>query len=170
MQADSFLPSVWGTQLLTKSLSLRPVRTLLRDILKKRMYLHLVKQNPLQFPANVQQDKYALISAVVSSLDKGLDRGLIGPIAQRRLAEILVGKIYIKSNPRFQEFTEKYGWHPPGFITLSPTARCNLTCPGCYAACETNSPLSRRAKNPPAEDGALGQPFYGDFGRGAFHL
>ena len=38
-----------------------------------------------------------------------------------------------------EEFKKKYGMYPPGFITISPTQKCNLRCIGCYAASHSHT-------------------------------
>jgi len=40
---------------------------------------------------------------------------------------------------KVKEMREKYGYGPPSFFVISPTKRCNLKCPGCYANAATES-------------------------------
>jgi MoaA/NifB/PqqE/SkfB family radical SAM enzyme len=50
-----------------------------------------------------------------------------------KFAENLIVNEFILAAPRREEFRERYGFHPPFLLVLSPTMRCNLACYGCYA-------------------------------------
>ncbi len=113
----------------TESL-LRP--TVVR-LLEWAAYHHMVERNSDNLPIEVQLDKVAMLKAMIHSAEAGFSRGLIGPMARNKLAEVFLGKIVYKPKEVRQEFVEKHGMRPPGFVLLSPTARCNLKCKGCYA-------------------------------------
>ncbi|MBM4332811.1 MAG: radical SAM protein [Deltaproteobacteria bacterium] len=50
-----------------------------------------------------------------------------------KFAENLIVNGFITATPRREEFKSRYGFHPPFFLVISPTMRCNLNCYGCYA-------------------------------------
>jgi MoaA/NifB/PqqE/SkfB family radical SAM enzyme len=134
MRLATLSPSLFGVQVLGLGVSIRPIRVLLRDILKRQIYCQTVEHNPLKFPVAVRKDKYAMVASILMAIDRGIERGLLGATVRRRLMETLLGRIFVKSNPSFEAFRQEHGWNPPAFIVLSPTACCNLSCPGCYAA------------------------------------
>ena len=81
---------------------------------------------PVALPG-VIEDKYYMIRAMVWS---GLRVG-----SSSRFADTIVNKA-ILSDLRARkeaEFRAKFGFDPPGFMTISPAKRCNLRCRGCYA-------------------------------------
>lgn len=68
---------------------------------------------------------------------KNLDRGIISKEYLKKVAETLGRGIWgesSRSREAAQKYREKYGINPPAFCTISPTQKCNLNCPGCYAA------------------------------------
>lgn len=50
-----------------------------------------------------------------------------------KFAENLIVNEFLAAKPKREEFRARYGFHPPFFIVVSPTMRCNLNCYGCYA-------------------------------------
>ncbi len=81
---------------------------------------------PVALPG-VIEDKYYMLRAMVWS---GLRVG-----SSSRFADTIVNKA-ILSDLRARkeaEFHAKFGFDPPGFMTISPAKRCNLRCRGCYA-------------------------------------
>ncbi|MFA3781610.1 radical SAM/SPASM domain-containing protein [Melioribacteraceae bacterium 4301-Me] len=61
----------------------------------------------------------------------------ISASVRRKILDVFVGRVFLKSDETeqsVQQFREEFGQNPPGFITISPTKKCNLRCIGCYAA------------------------------------
>ncbi len=52
---------------------------------------------------------------------------------EKLIQNLLINQILLGGTKR-RGFEEQYGFHPPFVIVISPTMRCNLNCPGCYAA------------------------------------
>lgn len=50
-----------------------------------------------------------------------------------KVGENLLFNEFIAAKPKRREFYARYKFHPPFFLVLSPTMRCNLSCYGCYA-------------------------------------
>ncbi len=59
--------------------------------------------------------------------------GRLSKNCQARFAENLIFNEFIAARPKREKFYARYGFHPPFFLVLSPTMRCNLNCTGCYA-------------------------------------
>jgi len=51
-----------------------------------------------------------------------------------RLVSNLLVNAWVDGRPIRERFHEQEGFYPPNFIVISPTMRCNLRCPGCWAA------------------------------------
>jgi len=55
------------------------------------------------------------------------------PNVRKKIVENwIVNSLLLGTNKR-DEYTLKYGFHPPAFFVISPSMRCNLKCYGCYA-------------------------------------
>jgi len=52
---------------------------------------------------------------------------------------------YEEKQDKIQAYKEKYGEEPPYFLTISPTAICNLNCPDCYAKSTPKTQISLTA-------------------------
>ena len=50
-----------------------------------------------------------------------------------KIAENLLFNEFIVAKTKRMEFFARYKFHPPFFLVLSPSMRCNLSCLGCYA-------------------------------------
>lgn len=53
-------------------------------------------------------------------------------VRDRLIRNLFINALLSGINTRKQILDEE-GWQPPQFIVISPTSRCNLKCPGCYA-------------------------------------
>jgi len=94
----------------------------------------MLEEDPPVHPHRVQEDKFYVFRNMFHSVDKALGNGNISPQVRRGLIELFLGHILLQDDPNFKAFVEKNGYRPPGFLTISPTKRCNLRCKGCYAA------------------------------------
>jgi MoaA/NifB/PqqE/SkfB family radical SAM enzyme len=50
-----------------------------------------------------------------------------------KFAENLIVNEFVTATSKREIFKSRYGFHPPFFLVISPTMRCNLNCYGCYA-------------------------------------
>jgi MoaA/NifB/PqqE/SkfB family radical SAM enzyme len=58
----------------------------------------------------------------------------LSPNCRRKLiSNLLVNAFLIGTDMREMEIPATEGFRPPMFLVISPTMRCNLRCPGCYA-------------------------------------
>lgn len=89
-----------------------------------------------KFLKEVQQKKYEFFSSIFHCVSKNMKRGYISKKAVKKILSIAVkGSLANKRvMETVQSYKEKYGIYPPSFIVLSPTQKCNLKCPGCYAS------------------------------------
>ncbi len=53
-------------------------------------------------------------------------------VRERLIRNLFINALLTGINTRKQILREE-GWQPPQFVVISPTMRCNLNCPGCYA-------------------------------------
>ncbi|OQX84705.1 MAG: radical SAM protein [Candidatus Latescibacteria bacterium 4484_7] len=65
-----------------------------------------------------------LIKDVINSLSRQ---------ARDKLIQNLFINAFLTGINRRKEILNTEGWQPPQFVVISPTMRCNLKCPGCYA-------------------------------------
>lgn len=58
----------------------------------------------------------------------------LSPNCRRKLIEnLFVNALLVGTDKREIEMPEREGFKPPMLLVISPTMRCNLRCPGCYA-------------------------------------
>jgi MoaA/NifB/PqqE/SkfB family radical SAM enzyme len=58
----------------------------------------------------------------------------LSPNVRKKLIQnLFVNAFLIGTDKREIEMPKKEGFKPPMFVVISPTMRCNLRCPGCYA-------------------------------------
>lgn len=58
----------------------------------------------------------------------------LSPNCRKKLiSNLLVNAFLIGTDKREIEMPEQEGFRPPMLLVISPTMRCNLRCPGCYA-------------------------------------
>jgi MoaA/NifB/PqqE/SkfB family radical SAM enzyme len=108
---------------------------------EKKLYQLIVEVNPTGRPRRIQEDKYFVARNMLRSVNRALSTGTISSPVRHALLNILVGEILVAVLRRGLE-PEVLTDRPPGFITISPTQRCNLKCRGCYAASESGRQAS----------------------------
>ncbi len=86
-----------------------------------------------QPPKAVMEDKLDMTIAMLTAIDRGLKQGLISKQYWYKMIDTFMC-MFVRGHDKVVRFREKYGIEPPGFITISPTHFCNLTCEGCYSA------------------------------------
>jgi MoaA/NifB/PqqE/SkfB family radical SAM enzyme len=136
MRIAKYIPLAWRMKLLDIMATVPVLRPPVWRILNRVAHRAFIENNPGGHPQGVQEDKVAMLQAIMNTIERGLASGLIGPNVRHKLAEVYLGMIVFKPQNARRLFMENYGMRPPGFITISPTARCNLRCSGCYAGCD----------------------------------
>ncbi|MCS7134547.1 MAG: radical SAM protein [Candidatus Pacearchaeota archaeon] len=130
------------TTLIKTSVFLPIGRTVILDYLERITFKSIV-ENARRRLKEVQKKKFYFIKALLRCAFKNLERGYISKEVGKKIIDTLVrahwteGKYEISAREKFKN---KYGFGPPSFLVLSPTQRCNLRCPGCYAAAKRNAP------------------------------
>jgi len=144
MNITDVMPIRAEVALLNLAASTSFLRPTTASFLERVAYHRLIQVNKGHYPEQIQYDKLAMLKAMIHSAETGLSRGLIGPGARNKLADVFLGKIVYKSSEARRQFVEKHEMNPPGFVLISPTARCNLKCKGCYAGSDAtrNATLS----------------------------
>lgn len=123
------------------------LRHIALKITDRRLYQNWLEKSSNPEPFHCRQDAYYLLRNLFYSLDRALSEKRIAPAVRRSILETLIGGFFLNLDTREgkagkiqNQFLEKYGFLPPGFLVISPTKRCNLRCVGCYAASsETHS-------------------------------
>lgn len=78
--------------------------------------------------------RYAFYEAVLTQFEKNFNRNYLSKDFMKRLLNNVFLQDKLLENHEIKEdFYKQYGIYPPGFLTLSPTKKCNLNCTGCYA-------------------------------------
>ena len=104
------------------------------SVAEKDLYRRLVLVNHSDQLKRVQEDKFYTVRNMAYSLDKAIREGLICRQVRRKVFEILVGKALWEDVEKRDAYAARYGYCPPGFLTISPGKGCNLRCTGCYAS------------------------------------
>lgn len=81
---------------------------------------------PVNLPG-VLNDKYYMLRAMVHS---GMRFGSTSKFVDTIVNKAILSDLRAKKE---KEFRARFGFDPPGFVTISPAKRCNLRCYGCYA-------------------------------------
>lgn len=84
----------------------------------------------------VARVKKAFLLSLLRQAMKNVERGFVSPGFAGRALHLLLREQFLnrKREKVIEAFASRYGFHPPAFLTLSPTQKCNLNCVGCYAA------------------------------------
>ena len=114
------------------------LRRFLFHQIEQLIYRDLILKNPDNRPLQVQEDKYAMGKALLSSIGKAFKKGYISKKVARGLVSVFLGNVFFGGFYKRRNFIQRHGFKPPMFITISPTGACNLKCIGCYAASTEN--------------------------------
>ncbi len=121
------------TGLLNAAMANDAIRGMILKKADRKIYELFVEMNPLKRPRRVQVDKYAITRNLLYAVDKALKRKNISPRVRKGLLKVLLGNIFLGGREELRKFKEEHGIEPPGFLTISPGAACNLHCDQCYA-------------------------------------
>jgi len=113
------------------------VRRAALPFVEKKMWQAIVENNTDTSPLQVQRDKYDISLALLHSVTRSVDRGLISKEVLGRLLETLLDNVVL--GERRQHAIDRLGFEPPLFVLVSPGKKCNLHCTGCYACSDSHS-------------------------------
>ena len=102
-----------------------------------KMLMHKQLKTRKEFPDQVQQDKYALMIAILDMTVNTIFNAKNGHVKRQRLQMFL--DLFLARVPQIEEFKEKYGSYPPGFLVIGIGKYCNLKCTGCYANSDSSA-------------------------------
>ena len=123
----------WAKNLVRYALLNGPVRRALLKPTARSLTHGYRRPTPYKPPPRVVEDKYRIVLALLKSVDRGLSSGYLSRDYWNKLFDSFVG-IFARGRERVEAFKKRYNLEPPGFITISPTDKCNLKCEGCYAS------------------------------------
>ncbi|MDI6840521.1 MAG: radical SAM/SPASM domain-containing protein [bacterium] len=132
------LPLNLFTKVSGTAIHIPTIRKFLLHQVEQRIYRDLIVANPDNRPIRVQDDKYMMGKALLSSVAKAFERGHISRKAAQGLLSVFLGNVFLGGFYKRRNFIRRHGFKPPMFITISPTGACNLKCIGCYAAASEN--------------------------------
>ncbi len=121
------------TKLLNGALAHGLIRSVLLKKTDKKLHELFVEVNPFGRPRRVQYDKYLVTRNLIYAVDKALKNKNISAKVRKGLLKVLFGNIFLGGRDQIEKFKEKFGFAPPGFLTISPGGACNLHCENCYA-------------------------------------
>jgi len=113
------------------------VRRAAIPFIERKMWQGIVENNTDAFPLQVQRDKYDITAAMLHSVARSVERGLISKKVLGRLFETLLDNVIL--NEKRKKAIDRLGFEPPLFVLVSPGKRCNLHCTGCYACSDSHS-------------------------------
>ncbi len=96
----------------------------------------LMRENTHDRPPQVRRDVHDHLTALLSGIDKAIERGHVSKHVVKRLFEVFVGNVLLTSTED-ADVVESLGFSPPKFVLVSPTGTCNLHCSGCYAGSDS---------------------------------
>jgi MoaA/NifB/PqqE/SkfB family radical SAM enzyme len=129
MMAKRMLESASFKDLYRFMLENRLSRKVLFAIFAKRLHRELVEENAEGRPRGVQELKLAYTMALLHGFDRALTRGHVSRRVTERLLDTVLDNIIAREETRGRS-----GNGHPLMLVVSPTGRCNLRCPGCYAS------------------------------------
>ncbi len=110
------------------------VRKVVLKKAEKELYKEFVVLNKEKRPLLIQEGRCQVLKNLLQSVDRALSDGRLSPKVSKAIIKNFAGKVLMSESERTRNFTDRYGFAPPAFVTISPTKKCNLMCKGCSAA------------------------------------
>ncbi|MGC9048849.1 MAG: radical SAM protein [Patescibacteria group bacterium] len=111
------------TNLSDKNL-IRIINLIQKNFLKDAEFIQGAEKMKNEIRAGETKSKFVLLRKIFRSLSKN---------AQRKIVENFLLNESILGRLKRRQVLKKFGINPPWTMVISPTARCNLRCRGCYA-------------------------------------
>ncbi len=121
--------------LFLQSLKIKALRKLLISIAESRMKKYIAASDYPFLPEMVSRKAFVAFKNLLESIETNYEKGNIS----FRYIKKFIRTLALSSHTLPDEslsFKARYGFDPPMFVLLSPTAVCNLNCAGCYADCD----------------------------------
>jgi MoaA/NifB/PqqE/SkfB family radical SAM enzyme len=123
----------WGASTVGRATPLR--RAIIRryDRRIRAQYARAFANSP--GPTAMLQHRLDMALAILHTMDRAMDQGLLGTATMRGVFNIVVREILLTGGDAAvkQAFQARFGAIPPAILALSPGKACNLRCKGCYA-------------------------------------
>ena len=124
--------------LVVRALYSSTLRRVAMKEIEKRIIAQMEAVAKPEFLPGVQRDKADMISALLNSAERALEKKLISPSILHRLVNTFLTNVVFSQDREARSAVERFrrmhkGQPPPGFLVISPTKSCNLKCTGCYA-------------------------------------
>ncbi|HOQ98322.1 MAG TPA: radical SAM protein [Anaerolineae bacterium] len=86
-------------------------------------------------PTAMLQHRRDMALAILHTMDRAMERGLLGTATMRGVFNIIVREILLPGGDDATKkvFEARFGAIPPTLLAISPGKACNLRCKGCYA-------------------------------------
>jgi MoaA/NifB/PqqE/SkfB family radical SAM enzyme len=127
----------------TKELAKESAAVLIDQVLKNNGLRRLARDHAIKaayqssmedgYPSRIKEAEFLGKRNLILVVDKALQNNRLAPAVRKHLLKNMVGRVLVPNNDIRNAFIRKYGVAPPGFLTISPSAHCNLFCEGCYA-------------------------------------
>ncbi len=127
------------SSLLNAAMATDAVRSMILKKADKKVHELFVEMNPQKRPRKVQEDKYIMTRNLLYAVDRALKSKRISSRVRKGLLKVLLGNIFLGGKEELAKFEQEHGFEPPGFLTISPGAACNLHCDQCYAGSLTET-------------------------------
>jgi MoaA/NifB/PqqE/SkfB family radical SAM enzyme len=127
-------------ELLNKVITNDALRGLAMKVAEKKSYQILVEKTDSPCPRKAQEEKFYILRNLLLAGDKATKNGNLSPEVRKKLLKLFIGKVVLGDNDNRRDFGKRYGYRPPGFLTISPGKACNLQCTGCYASSSASNP------------------------------
>ncbi len=114
----------------------RRLRHVLIPLVERSLHSSFLRKNPRNRPAQVQEDKYAAMMALLSSSLRSIDRGIVSRHVMERFFEVYLDNVLMVD---WDKLRKSLGFAPPSFLVIAPGKQCNLHCTGCYACSDASS-------------------------------
>ncbi len=120
----------------------RPVMRFLIKNAEKRLWKSIVEDEPDSIrPA--QELKFYFVRNLLRTTENHLRKGIMDTSVFRKMVKVFVRNVFVEDiTQREILMEERDDAVSPCFIVLSPTHKCNLLCPGCYAGSEESRKTS----------------------------
>ena len=114
-----------------------PANNLAIKLLDRYVYKSMMANRTQLVTKKMAEERYYAVRSIYQGVSKNYCKGIIKKQVVVKLVQTLGKSVFMKSGPSKKAragYFEKNNQNPPGFVTISPTQKCNLRCTGCYAA------------------------------------
>jgi hypothetical protein len=118
-----------------QSLKIKAFRKLLIGMAESRMEKYIAASDYPFLPEMVSHKAFTAFKNLLQSIESNYEKGNISFGYIKKFIRTLALSSHTLPNESLS-FKVRYGFDPPMFVLLSPTAVCNLNCVGCYADCD----------------------------------